>query len=448
MTGDAQRDYRPALARLLANGLVAPPPATLRHVYGRITFPGKATAVIGMRRAGKTVFLHQQRHERHAAGVPWSRLPYLNFEDEALVGLPAEDLGVAVEEYYRSFPDSRARETVTWCFDEIQVVAGWERFVRRLLDQENVEIFLSGSSAALLSREIATAMRGRAWTVSLFPFSFAEALRHADQPTPADTARLTSPERTTLEAAFLSYLTVGGFPEAQASDTATRLRLLHDYVDVAILRDVVERYQVANVTGLRWLVRQLLANAGGMFSVEKFHAALASQGIRIARDTVHELLGYLTDCFLVRVVWVEAASERRRMANPRKAYPVDPGLIPVFDRTGRANVGHALETAVYLELERRGATVTYVRTPSGYEVDFLARYLDGRTELLQVCADASGPAAERELRALQEARALFPEAVSRLLVLTHDGLPPVVTPDVSAETAYEWMLAGEQGGAG
>ena len=109
------------------------------------------------------------------------------------------------------------------------------------------------------------------------------------------------------------------------------------------------------------------------FDVEKFHGALKSQGIAIARDTLHRLLSHLEDCFLVRVVWMESNSERQRMVNPRKAYPVDPGLIPVFDRTGRANTGHALETAVLVELERRGFEVTYLRTPEGYEVDFLAR---------------------------------------------------------------------------
>ena len=109
-----------------------------------------------------------------------------------------------------------------------------------------------------------------------------------------------------------------GFPEAQGLDTAARHQLLRDYVDVAVLRDVVERHAVGNVTGLRWLVRQLLGNAGGSFSVEKFHGALKSQGIAIARDTVHQFLGYLDDCFLVRVVWMEAHSERQRMVNPRK----------------------------------------------------------------------------------------------------------------------------------
>src|SRR6185436_20033167 len=143
--------------------------------------------------------------------------------------------------------------------------------------------------------------------------------------------------------------------------------------DVALLRDVVERHSVTQVAGLRWLVRHLLGNAAGLFSVEKFYAALKSQGFSISKDTVHQLLGHLEDCFLVRTVWVESESERRRMIHPRKAYPVDPGLIPVFDPSGKPNVGHALETVVLIELERRGARVNYVRTPEGREVDWLVR---------------------------------------------------------------------------
>lgn len=149
------------------------------------------------------------------------------------------------------------------------------------------------------------------------------------------------------------------------------MRLLRDYVDVAMPRDVVERHEVSQVAGLRWMVRHLLGNAAGAFSVEKFYSALKSQGMRISKDTVHQLLPYLEDCFLVGTVWLEADSERKRMVNPRKAYPVDPGFIAVFERSGRANTGHALETAVLIELERRGMAVTYVRTPEGHEVDFL-----------------------------------------------------------------------------
>ncbi len=435
------RSFRLLLAEKLADSLASPlPSGTPRHVYGRVSLPGKVTAVIGMRRAGKTTFLHQLRRERLAQGIGRERLPYLNFEDERLTGLSAEHLLLVIDEYYRRFPALRGSETVTWCFDEIQVVPGWERFVRRLLDTEKVEVFVGGSSADLLSREIATALRGREWEVVIHPFSFLEFLRHHGHDLPASLDFLSAPDRSRLEHALLEYLSVGGFPEVQGVDGETRLRLLRDYVDVAILRDVVERYGVSNIAGLRWLVRHLLGNPASRFSAERFYAALKSQGIAIAKDTVHQLLGYLEDCFLVRPLWVEAASERKRMANPRKAYPVDPGLIPLYDRTGRANLGHALETVVMLELERRGARITYVRTGDDLEVDFLARYGDGREELIQVCADLDDPhTRDREVRALVSAASAFPEARQILITLAPPGRQDVPAP-VAVVPAFSWLL--------
>lgn len=154
--------------------------ATPRRVSGTVALANKAT------------FLHQLRRERMAEGIPQVRLPYVSFEDERLAGTAARHLGPLVEEYYRRHPAFRGRDTVTWCFDEIQVVPGWERFVRRLLDTEKVEIFLSGSSAALLSREVATSMRGRGWEVIIHPFSFAEVLRHAAVSVPKDLDSVTA----------------------------------------------------------------------------------------------------------------------------------------------------------------------------------------------------------------------------------------------------------------
>jgi len=122
---------------------------------------------------------------------------------------------------------------------------------------------------------------------------------------------------------------------------------------------------------------------------------------------------------------------------------VDPGLIPLFDRSGRANTGHALETAVLIELERRGMAVTYVRTTEGPEVDFLARSATGEMELLQVAADATEDStAGRELQALEEAGRLYPKAVRRLLTLTQDAMPKDVPAGILAQPAYEWILTG------
>lgn len=433
---------RQIFSELLTDSVGKPlPTLTTRNVHGRIHFPGKVGAVVGVRRAGKTTFLHQLRSSKVREGTPLHLLPFVSFEDERLADLDASDLGLLFDEYRRLLPESSQDASVTWHFDEVQLVTGWERFVRRLLEIEGDDVVVTGSSAGLLSREIATALRGRGWRILLHPFSFEEVLRHSEAEAPLDGSRPTARARSRMERAYIDWLRMGGFPEAQGLEDAVRRQLLRDYVDVAMFRDVVERHNVRNVTGLRWLVRQLLGNAGSLFSVERFYGSLKSQGIAISKDYVHQLLGYLDDCFLIRVIWMESASERQRMVNPRKAYPVDTGLIPIFDRSGRANLGHALETAVFVELERRGCEITYVRTPEGFEVDFLARGPGGEADLVQACADLSDPAtAEREIRALQAAGAGIPEAGKLVLTLTADGFPQEVPPGVSVQTAWEWSL--------
>jgi predicted AAA+ superfamily ATPase len=128
------------------------------------------------------------------------------------------------------------------------------------------------------------------------------------------------------------------------------------------------------------------------------------------------------------------------MVNPRKVYPVDPGLIPLFDRAGRENVGHALETCVMLELERRGADLGYVRTAEGFEVDFLARDVHGHEELLQVCADLHAPTTrEREVRALLAAKLEHPDAEMRIISLMPEP-PPGLPRGVRFSAASEWLL--------
>lgn len=407
--------------------------------------PNKAHTVIGMRRAGKSTFLLQLHAERLPEQGP-ERTVYLSFDDDRLANLALDQLNQLLEEYYRRYPDFRGRETVTWMLDEIQWVEGWERFVRRLLDTEKVEVIVSGSSANMLSREVHTSLRGRGMETIIRPFGFREFLRHRDTELAGPANWVAGRARSRLEKLFLEFLAVGGFPEVQLQPAPTRLEVLQGYVDTVLFRDVVERHGVTQVAALRWLTRQFLKNPASSFSVHRFHRDLRSQGESVAKDALHAMAGHLEDAFLIRSVYLATESERQRQSNPRKVYPVDHGMIPAFDRSGRTNLGHALETAVLHELDRRRAEVGYVKTTEGFEVDFLARFPDGKEELIQVCADPTQPEIlNRELRALDEAQKEHPKAQQRLLVSTFAVLPKDTPVQTIAQTAWTWLLEEQTG---
>jgi len=216
-------------------------------------------------------------------------------------------------------------------------------------------------------------------------------------------------------------------------------------VDVVVLRDVIERHAVSNPLPLRRMQRHLLGNPAGLFSVQKFYDSLRSQGLAVGKDTLHAYLGFLEDAFLIRTVSLHTASERQRMVNPRKVYPVDQGLIPIYERSGRPNLGHALETVVLLELERRGYEVAYTRTSQGYEVDFLASAPGMPLLLLQVAADVHEPQTyEREVRALVAAAQEHPRAQALLLTLESTPPRPGLPASLEWRWAGEWLL-GRQG---
>ena len=430
----------PVLSDKLRVALSPLPPADRTRRDVRLpAVPGKVHSVIGMRRTGKTTFLLQLLDERRAA-LPPERSIYVGFDDERLAGIEADQLGFLLEEYYRLHPSLRSRETVHWFLDEIQLVPGWERFVRRAIDTERMEVVVSGSSARLLSREVHTSLRGRGMATVVRPFSFREFLRHRGEEPTEDSRRLAPLERSLVEKRFGEFLVEGGFPEAQGLPPALGIELLQGYVGAVLFRDVVERYRVTQVEALRWMVRQCLRNPAGAFSAHRLHLDLKAQGHGVAKDAVHAMLAYLTDAFLISAVPLATESERKRNSNPRKIYPVDPGVIRAFDASGRANTGHALETAVLNELERRGAEVGYVKTAGGLEVDFHAWFPGRGEELIQVCADPSAePTREREVRALAEAGREHPRARRRLLVRTVDHVFDV--PGVEVEPAWKWLLS-------
>ncbi len=160
---------RQILRQKILDAEAAPIPAFTRRDIHVPAIPNKAIAVIGMRRTGKTTFLWQVLADRVAAGTPREGILYFNFDDERLADLTAADLSVLLEEYYRLHPEWRDRRRALFLLDEIQMVEGWERFARRVLDTESLDLFLSGASARMFSREVATSMRGRAMEALVFP---------------------------------------------------------------------------------------------------------------------------------------------------------------------------------------------------------------------------------------------------------------------------------------
>lgn len=186
---------------------------------------------------------------------------------------------------------------------------------------------------------------------------------------------------------------------------------------------------------------QAVRNPTGSFSGHRFWRDLRSQGLGVAKDAVHAMLAHIQDAFLISVIPIATNSERKRNSNPRKIFPVDPGLIGAFDTSGRPNLGHALETAVLNELESRKAEVGYVRTDDGLEVDFRVRHRGQAPELIQVCADLSDAVTlARELRALRSAAQAEPSARQLLLVMSADVASGIDGGHVEIRSACDWML--------
>lgn len=397
--------------------------------------PRKVDALVGMRRAGKTWRLFQQMQQLVEAGTPREALLYINFEDERLGDLTATELSRLVEAHYRRFPELRGMPGA-FMFDEIQLVTGWERFVRRLVDTDPSHVCVTGSSAKLLSREIATSLRGRSIATEIFPFSFAEVLAHRGI---ALAKRPSARERSKLEHAFRAYATRGGFPEVQELDEPTRVRVLQDYLDVAILRDLIERHAISNAPALRRFVRQLMNTPAGSFSVHKVYADLKSQGLTVSKDSLYAWLDHVQDAYVFFAIPIHATSERVRQSNPRKTYAVDAGLVTACARRGSADTGHLLETTVFLELRRRTSEIAYLRTRSGFEVDFVTG-----DDLVQVCASLDDPATrERELRALREAMSELGLRDATIVTLDQEEELEVAEGSIRIEPMWRWALARE-----
>jgi predicted AAA+ superfamily ATPase len=305
--------------------------------------------------------------------------------------------------YFGKYPTHRNARCYFF-FDEIQRIDQWELFIRRLLDTENIQIFITGSSSKLLGSEIATSLRGRSLAIEIFPFSFEEFLKFhglfSDSPKTfgANTASV-------LRKAVKDYLEVGGFPEVQKTDIDLRIEILQGYIDSVLLKDIIERHKVSNILVLKHLVRHIMNSSGGQFSVNKFFNTMQSMSIKCTKNSLYEYLDHLTDAFLFYKVPIHSRSEKSRLINPAKIYTIDTGLLNAMTFRNSYNYGQLLETMVFMHLRRGGYDAEYVNTKDGREADFFTRHrISGETQLIQVCWEMSDEKTfERELQGLKSA---------------------------------------------
>lgn len=367
------------------------------------TVSGKATVCIGVRRSGKSTYLFQMMDRLLKEGLPRENILYLNFFDDRLHNLKHESLGLITEAYYSLYPEKKNTETVYCFFDEIQAVAGWEPFVDRLMRTEKCEVFLTGSSARMLSREIATQMRGRALSWELFPFSFREFL---DYKSIDSTGPLSTKGRLTIQKAFDEYWETGGFPEVAGLDRHLRIKIHQEYFHAILFRDLVERHDVSHPKAVTDLAHRLIDNTASLYSVNSLTGYLKSLGHKAPKSAVSDYLQWFEDAYFLFTVQIFDASLARTKTNPKKIYCVDHAIVTSVASGILINSGHLLENLVFTALRRVSPDIYYCKLKNGLEVDFIAQLQNRYRLLIQVCESMAEPQTrKREISALSEVMA-------------------------------------------
>jgi predicted AAA+ superfamily ATPase len=365
--------------------------------------PGKATVCIGVRRSGKSTYLFQVIKRLLDDGVPQKNILYLNFFDDRLHNLRQVGLGLITEAYYSLYPEKKNAETVYCFFDEIQAVDGWEPFVERMMRTEQCEIYITGSSSTMLSKEVATQMRGRALSWEIFPFSFMEFLdyKRIDAAGPLSTKR-----RLLVQKAFEEYWETGGFPEVLGLDRHLRIKIHQEYFHAVLFRDLVERHDVSHPKAVRDLAHRLIDNVASLYSVNSLTGYLKSLGHKAPKPAVSDYLAWFEDAYFLFTVQIFDASLARRRTNPKKIFCIDHALVTSVASGILPNSGHLLENLVFTALRRITPDIYYGKTKGGLEVDFIAQMQDRSRMLVQVCESIAGPETrKREVTALSEAMA-------------------------------------------
>ena len=378
-------------------------------------------AVYGPRQSGKTYYFYQLIEELITKdGIKKDKILYVNFEDERLMPFQLSDFESLLDAYYELYPENKG-EKIYLFFDEVQNIERWEIAVRRIYDKENARLFITGSSSKLLSKEIASSLRGRTLSYEMLPFSFEEVLI-------ANKVDLTSnieysKSRFRIKAILEDYIKFGGFPRVvlEKVDT-TRIRLLQEYLNTLLVRDILERFSIRNPTFIKEIIRYSLSNTAKILSVSNLYK-IYKQKHGVTKRTAINYVRMLEDVMLLFLVPKFSRSLKEQIRNPNKEYIIDNGLRMAAGFYLSDDIGIAMENVVFLKLKQDRINdplleIFYWSNPKS-EVDFVLRSGANVKALIQVTyASSKDEVNSRETNGIISASSEL--HCNNLLVITWD----------------------------
>ena len=368
--------------------------------------------VTGVRRAGKTTLLLQMLDNlMNEKGILPENTLYVNFEDPRFSSNGRENILQFILDAYRGFFHPKGR--IYLVLDEIQLVPEWEKWVSSVHDRrEDVKIFVTGSSSALMSEEFATLLTGRHLEMEVFPLDLSDFLRFNDH-LPPDPVSVMA-DSAELRGYANEFIQKGGFPRVvlEPSDRVRVEVLRQTYFDI-LHRDIVSRFHIKDAGKLEALASYYMANIANPMSYSATRKALSTN---MSLDTIERFTRYFSSSYLFSFVPFHAFSLKERMAMPRKVYAIDNGLRQEVSFRFSGDQGRLLENMVYLDLRREKQGIYYWRGRA--ETDFVLRQNDEIKGLINVCLD---PAAQEtmtwELKSMTESMQHFGKDMGLVITL-------------------------------
>ncbi len=370
----------------------------------------KIITIYGPRRSGKSFYLFSLIQKLIKQGVAKERILYLNLEDDRILPLNFQELNLILEAYFELYPENKNKKIYLF-FDEIQNIKNWEVFVRRVYDKEKSQIFITGSSSKLLSKEIATSLRGRTLSYSLFPLNFKEFLSFKGETLKKD-FQYTS-LRFKIKKLLEEFIEWGGFPEVVLEkDEVLRKKILEEYFDLLVYRDLIERFSLDNINLLKDILKYLFTNFTSTFSVNSYYI-LTKQKLFSSRETISLYLSYIEESLHLFFLPKFSYSLKVQKVNPKKIICLDNGLRNAISFRFSPDKGKLVENLIGFNLIEQGETFYW---SNKQEVDFIKKEERGLVAI-NVCY--SNLIKDREVNSLLEFQKQF-KAVKEKIIITKD----------------------------